>query len=487
MVYSVSNQGSLSSAGIGSGLDVNSIVTQLMAVESRPLNLLKTQADSINTKLSSFGKLQSYFAALRDKSADLSSAVIWSGTIGASSDAAAVKVATSSGAVAANHTVNVTKLAASQTVTSAAQASSSATLNEGSLTIELGTWTGTPNSGFTAKSGATPVTINIGAGETSLASIRDKINSADAGITASIVTDASGARLSLRSKSTGAENGFKVTATETTNDGVAGTGLSALAYDATNASSPMTRSQEAANAAAQVDGIDITSASNVLNNVIDGLTITLQKPTAAPVDVSVTSDTDSIKKKVTDFVSAFNDLAAYLRTQTAYNPDSKVAGSLQGDQSAVSLQGRLRGVLNQSSTASSTYTQLSDVGLSLKADGSMSLDATKLDSSLNNLTELKKLFSTAGADTASSGFMQRWKKLGDDALASGGTFESRTQGLKESLTRNSKSQDAMSQRLSMTEARMRARYNALDTQMASLNATSTYLSQQITAMNKSTA
>lgn len=109
MVTSVSNQGSLSSAGIGSGLDVNSIVTQLMAVESRPLNLLKTQADSINTKLSSFGKLQSYFAALRDKSADLSSAVIWSGTIGTSSDAAAVKVATSTGAVAANHTVNVTK------------------------------------------------------------------------------------------------------------------------------------------------------------------------------------------------------------------------------------------------------------------------------------------------------------------------------------------------------------------------------------------
>jgi flagellar hook-associated protein 2 len=487
MVTSVSNQGSLSSAGIGSGLDVNSIVTQLMAVESRPLNLLKTQADSINTKLSSFGKLQSYFAALRDRSADLSSAVIWSGTIGASSDAAAVKVATSSGAVAASHTVNVTKLAASQTVTSSPQASSSATLNEGSLTIELGTWTGTPNSGFAAKSGATPVTISIGAGETSLSGIRDKINSANAGVTASIVTDANGARLSLRSKSTGAENGFRVTATETTNDGVAGTGLSALAYDATNASSPMTRSQEAANAAAQVDGIDVTSASNVLNNVIDGLTITLQKPTAAPVDVSVVSDTDSIKKKVTDFVSAFNDLASYLRTQTAYNPDSKVSGALQGDSSAVALQNQLRGVLNQASTSSSSYTRLSDVGLSLKADGTMALDATKLDSGLSNLGQLQKLFAASGTDTASTGFMQRWKKLGDDALGVEGAFSSRTQGLKDSLTRNSKSQDAMSQRLSMTETRMRARYNALDTQMASLNATSTYLSQQITAMNKSTA
>ncbi|MBL0088342.1 MAG: flagellar filament capping protein FliD [Ideonella sp.] len=486
MVTSVTNQGSLSSAGIGSGLDVNSIVTQLMAVESRPLNLLKTQAESINTKLSSFGKLQSYFAALRDKSADLSSAVIWSGTIGASADASSVKVATGSNAVAGNYSVQVTKLAASQTVTSSAQASSSATLNEGSLTIELGTWTGTPTSGFAAKAGASPVTISIGAGETSLASIRDKINGANAGVTASIVTDANGARLSLRSKDTGAENGFRITAAESSDDGDANTGLSALNYSAT-AASPMTRSQQAVNAEAQINGIDISSASNVLNNVVDGLTITLQKPTTTPVEVTVQPDTDSIKKKVTDFVSAFNDLANYLHTQTAYNADNKTAGALQGDQSAVALQNQLRAVLNQGSTASSTFTRLSDVGLALKADGTMSLDSSKLDNALGNLGELKKMFAASGSDNASTGYMQRWRQLGDAALGSEGAFASRTQGLKDFLTRNSKSQDAMSLRLSLTETRMRARYNALDTQMASLNATSTYLSQQITAMNKSTA
>jgi flagellar hook-associated protein 2 len=485
MVSSVSNQGSISSAGIGSGLDVSSIVTQLMAVESRPLDLLKTQASTINAKLSSFGKLQSYFSAFRDKSADLSSAGTWNATTATSSDTSSVSVATGGAAAAGSYSVSVSKLAASQTVISAAQTSSSATLNEGSITIELGSYTGTPTSTFTAKSGSSPVSISIGAGDTSLSSIRDKINGAGAGVVASIVTDASGARLSLRSSATGAENAFRITTSETSDDGDAATGLSALDYDATGTTSQMTRTQEAGNAAAQVNGIDISSASNLLNNVVDGVTLTLQKVTTNPVTVDVKSDTESMKAKVTAFVSAFNDLANFLRTQTAYDADTKTAGSLQGDSAAVSLQSQLRGVLNQGSTASSLYTRLSDVGLSLQKDGTMKLDATKLDGALSgHLGELKKVLSATGTDSASTGYMTRWRQLGDTVLGVDGAFTSRTQGLKDSITRNAKSQDAMSQRLAQTETRMRARYNALDTQMASLNATSSYLTQQLAAFNK---
>lgn len=494
MISSVANVGSISSAGLGSGLDVNSLVTQLMAIENKPLDALKSAATALNSKLSTYGKLQSYFSALQDKSNALTSSTLWSAVVASSGDPTAVKVSTDSGAAAGNYSVQVNKLAAAQTVTAAALPSSASTLNEGTLSIELGAWTevddgngGVNTTGFTAKSGSTPITVAIGAGDTSLASIRDKINAAGAGVVASIVNDANGARLSLRSKETGAENGFRISAAETVDDGVAGTGLSALAFDAAGGSSNMLRSRSASNAEALVNGIAVSSASNTLNNVVDGMTLTLAKVSSDPVEVSVATDTEGAKKKITDFVSAYNDLASYLRTQTTYNDAAKTGGPLQGDQGANALQRQLRDVLNQASTASGTYSRLSDIGVTMQRDGTLAVDDTKLSNAVTNLPELKKLLATDGAENASSGFVRRWKRLADSALGLGGTFESRTEGLNASLRTNSKNQDSMSLRLSYTENRMRAQYTALDTQMAKLNNLSAYMTQQITLMNASKA
>ncbi|MDP1902187.1 MAG: flagellar filament capping protein FliD [Rubrivivax sp.] len=481
----IAGVGSINSAGIGSGLDVNSIITQLMAVEQRPLVQLQTQASDIKAQVSTFGQLQSYFSALQDKSEALTDATLWGATTASSADASAVSVSSGTDAATGSYAVSVARLASMQTVTAAALASSTSTLNEGALTIELGTWTGTPTSGFTAKTGSTPITVNIGAGETSLAAIRDKINAAGAGVTASIVNDASGARLSLRSSATGAENAFRITAAETVNDGVAGTGLSALAYDAAGGSSQMTRSETAVDAQATINGIAITSASNTLTNVVDGLTISLLKPTASAVSVTVAADTAGIKQKITDFIAAFNGAANFLRTQTAYNPDAKTGGALQGDQTAISLQRALRNVLNQASTASSAFSRLSDVGITMQADGTLAADATKLDAALGNLPELEKLLATQGADSASSGFMQRWENLADAALGTGGTFATRTESLNSRLSRNTKDQDSMQMRLGSIESRMRAQYTALDTKMAELNGLSAYMTQQFEQFNLS--
>jgi flagellar hook-associated protein 2 len=484
MSTSVSGVGSVSSAGIGSGLDVNTIVTQLMAVEKRPLTQLQTQATALNSQVSTFGKLQSYFSALQDKAKALTGSTLWAATTASSADASAVGVSTGTNAAAGSYTVSVQTLASAQTVTAAPLAASSSTLNAGTLTIELGTWTGVPGSPFLAKPDTTPVTVTVGADETSLATIRDKINAASAGVTASIVTDASGARLSLRSTATGAENAFRISVAETVDDGVAGTGLTALAYDAAGGSSQMTRSESAASAAATINGIAITSASNTLSNVIDGLSISLLKKTVDPVIVSVATDTTSIKKGVTDLVSAFNDLASFLHAQMAYNAASKTAGPLQGDQTASGLQQALRNVLNQASTASATFTRLSDVGITMKQDGTLEVASTKLDNALNNLPELKKLLATNGADTASSGFALRWKSLADAALSTSGTFKTRTNSLNDRLSRNGKSQDALQMRLAQTESRMRAQYTALDTKMSQLNNLSSYMTQQIAQYNK---
>ena len=486
MATSVAGTGSISSAGIGSGLDVTSIVGSLMAVERRPLTQLRAQADSLGTRLSTVGKMQGYFSALQTKANALTSGALWAGMIATSSDTAAVKVSTSTGAVAGSYAVAVGHLAAGQTVTSAALASSSATLNEGSLTIELGSYqAGVPAAGFDAKAGASAITLSIGSGDTSLASLRDKINASGAGVSASIISDASGARLSLRSKDTGVENAFRISVTETVDDGNAATGLSSLGYDATAASSPMSRSTSAVNAALTVNGIALSSASNTLNNVADGLTLSLLKPTTTDIDVSVAADTASVKTAVTDFVAAFNTLAGFIKAQTAYNADSKVAGALQGDQATLAIQSQLRAVLNAGSSASSTWSRLSEIGLTLKSDGTLDTNTTKLDNALGNLPELKKLLATDSSSSADSGFVRRFKRLADAALGSDGVFQSRTDSINASVTRNTKSQDAMQKRLTATEARLRAQYSALDTKMASLNNLSSYMTQQITQYNRS--
>ncbi|MBL8349788.1 MAG: flagellar filament capping protein FliD [Burkholderiaceae bacterium] len=487
MATSVNGVGSISSAGIGSGLDVANILERLMAVEQRPLTLLKDQATSLNERLSNVGKMQGYFSALRDKANALTSPSLWSSTLATSADTSAVKVSTSAGAVAGSYAVNVARLAVGQTVTGSAMADSAATLGEGSLTIELGSWgAGDPAAGFTAKAGSAAVSIAIGAGETSLAAIRDKINAAGAGVTATLVTDASGTRLSLRSKETGAENAFRISVAETVDDGNSASGLSALAYDASAAASPMGRSTSAANAELTINGIAISSASNTLSNVVDGMTLNLLKPTSADVDVAVAEDTAAVKTAITDFVGAFNTLASFIRTQTAYNADSKTGGALQGDSATLSLQNQLRAVLNEASSASSTWSRLSDIGLSLKSDGTLETADTKLTNALGNLPELKKLLASDGSSSAESGFVRRFKRLADAALGSDGVFESRSAGIRASVSRNSKSQEAMTERLAQTEARLRAQYSALDTKMSTLSNLSTYMTQQIAQFNRST-
>ena len=370
-----------------------------------------------------------------------------------------------------------------QTVTTGAFASSAAPVGEGTLTIELGSWAGEPTpTGFTAKAGATPVTVTIGPEDTTLEKVRDKINAAGAGVTASIVNDASGARLSLRSRDTGAENAFRISASETADDGNAATGLSALAFDAT-AAGAATRNETAVNAQATINGIAVTSASNTLVNVADGLTLTLKKVTTADVAVTVGADDAAIGDAMDKFVGAYNDLVKYIREQTKYDAATKTAGTLQGDRTALGLQSQLRGVINQESSASATFTVMSDIGLTVQGDGTLALNKTKFASALGNRAELKKVLATDGATTAASGFMDRFRDLGTALLDTDGSFESRTKSLEAIIARNEKSQDDLEVRLAATQARLEKQYQALDKQMSKLNGTSSYVSAQLAALS----
>jgi flagellar hook-associated protein 2 len=487
--------GSISSAGIGSGLDVKGIISSLMAVEAQPLQLLQDKASTVTTEISAVGQIQSLASTLGDKARALSSASLWTQTTSNTADPTIVTADTSTGTAAAgDYSVSVQQLAQGQTVTSTVAAGT--TLSAGTLTIQLGTYASDgatpPTTTFTNQPASTPVNITIGAGDTSLSSVRDKINAANAGVSASIITDATGSRLSLRSTTTGAVNGFKITATETTDDGNPATGLSALNFDATGTTSQLSLNQSALNAKATVNGIAIESSTNKLSNISDGLSLTLLKVSDTPVDVNVSADTASMQKAVTDFVAAYSSLQSYISLQTKYDSSTATAagtarkdGPLTGDPSIIGFQNQLRGIVNTTSTTSTLFARLSDIGVAVQADGTLSLaSTTKLTAAMAHPDELAKLFTTQGRTNENTGIAVRFAAMADRSVQTDGALFSRSDGLKGELARNSKQQDDMQVHLDATQARLTAQYQALDTTMSKMSALSSYVTQQVSLMEK---
>jgi len=471
---------SISSAGIGSGLDVESLVSKLVAAERTPINQLTSKTEGLKTELSAFGKVQSALSTLRDAASKLTSPSTWSGTLATSSDPA-VSVSAGSGAAIGNVSVEVKQPAQAQTlVGSTSYASSTTTVGQGSLTITLGSWAtdgATPPTytGFTDKASATPITINIGDGQDTLAGIRDAINAAGAGVTASIINDATGARLSLRSTASGETNGFRIEASG---------GLTDLGYDPRVGVTSLIQTLPAQNARALINGIDVSSESNSLQEAIDGLNITLLKTTSVPASVAVSQDKDSIKKLITDFTTAYNAVNALLREQTKYDAAGKTAGPLQGDSTAVGLQNQLRSIIGGSTSLGGSLNRLAQLGLEPGTDGNLKSSDSKLNTALSNLDNVKKLFmGLDGTNSSNDGFAQRIRSYIDGALSTDGRLTSRQQGLQKLIDNNNKSIDKLEDRVALTEKRLRARYTALDTQMSQLNNLSSYVTTQMAKLN----
>ena len=467
----------ISSAGLGSGLDVASIVSQLMAIESQPKTDLATAATKIQTQISEVGKVTSALSKLRDLSSKLSSSSFWQQTT-ATSSSTNVSVTSSSTALSANYAVEVQQLASAQALIGGQSfTSSTAAVGTGTLTIEMGSW-GTNQTSFTAASTPSSASITVEATDT-VETLRDKINAAGIGVSASILTDASGARLVLRSKTTGAENAFRTTVSGATG------GVAALGYDPSSGVTGATQTKAAADAKATVDGVAITSSTNTFANVLDGVSLTANALTAAPVNVTVSNDTATMKKTLQDFATAYTELNALIATDTKYDAANKKAGPLQGDSSVVGVQTSLRALLSASSTASSAYSRLSDAGFELQRDGSLTVNSTKLDNALSNLSQLKALFADNPSNVASSeGFGKQFYDKTYSMLTTGGSIQARSTALTDKLQRNQKAQDALDQRLAQTKARLEKQYSALDTQISSLNGLSSYVTQQVAQWNK---
>ncbi len=470
----------ITSLGIGSGADLNSLVTQLVAVERQPLQQMRTAASGLQTQVSSYGKLSSLLSGVQTAANKLNSAALWTQNSARSSDDTAVGVVGGSGAAAGNYSVSVSKLATSQTVVTASSlGSASALVGSGTLTLEVGEWEEEPLQ-FVPHVGRNAATVNVEADDT-LSSLRDKINAMDAGVTASLVTDSTGVRLSLRSTESGAENGFRLQVSDNDGTPVDNAGLSRFAFDPASSTTGTQLKLAGANAQAVVNGIPVSSASNELSGVVEGVTFKLRKENFGAAEVSVSGDSEGVKKAIQAFADSYNELAKNISEQTRFDPTSRQGGPLQGDSAVGSIQRQLRGLINSPSGASSTYARLSDVGLQLQRDGTLSVNTTKLDAALANPSELKKAFSNvdSNGNSANNGFARRYADLATQVLGTDGTLTTRTQSLQKMLSKNSDAQARLNDRVDRFQQRLVQQYTALDGNLSRLNALSSSVTQQL--------
>lgn len=401
---------SATSATTGSNIDVASIVSQLMTVERRPLNALNTKEFSYQAKLSAYGNLQGALSSFQTAVSGLNDPSKFQSLRATSSDSSIATASAASTAPEGAYALEVTSLAQSQKLAATGNISQTAVIGNGVLTFDFGTidasggsfnpTTGKYTDATYTSSGSGLKTVTIDATNNSLQGIRDAINKAKIGVTATIVNDGSASpyRLVLSSDNMGKTNSLKISVA-----GDAALG-SLLTHDpANNAGQNLSETVTALNADFKVNGVAVSKTSNTVTDVIEGVTLNLLKaPTTTPVNVSVARDTSSINTSVAAFVKGFNELRKTLQSISTYDPATKQAAVLQGDSAVRTVQSQIRAALSTSVNTGGSLTTLSQIGISFQKDGSLALDTTKLNSAIsNNPGDIASLFASIGKATDS--------------------------------------------------------------------------------------
>ncbi len=398
----------LSASGIGSNLDINGIVSQLMSIERQPLQALAKKEVSYQAKLTGFGTLKGALSSFQTSVKGLADVSKFQAVKVTPADTTIATATASAGATPGTYSLEVTDLAQAQKLASAGQASASTAVGSGTLTFDFGTITGAvvdadgKYTGATFTSNGSGVkTVTIDATNNTLSGIRDAINSAAIGVTATIVNDggASPYRLVLTNSSTGKTNSMKISVS---GDAPLST-LLAHNPGAAPASQALAETVTAQNAEFEVDGIAISKTSNTVTDVIQGVTLNLLKETTAATQVAVTRDTGAVSTAVNQFVAAYNQINQTLKDASAYDPVTKQASILNGEAAVRTIQAQIRGVLNLAVPGgASVYTELSQIGVSTQKDGSLAVDSTKLSTAMTtNFNEIAGLFASVGKATDS--------------------------------------------------------------------------------------
>ncbi|BCL75359.1 flagellar hook-associated protein 2 [Jeongeupia sp. HS-3] len=499
----------------GSGLDINTIVSQLMQIEQQPINKLNTKVASFQSQLSALGMVKGAMSSFQSAVSALLDINKLNGVKASSSTPEIATITAGNTADLGNFALEVSQLAKAQRITTNAKDGGGAPLYKNAdtvlasgdlsgakLTFTFGTVSG---SAFTVNPDVKTATVDLSGAskddKLSLGEVRDAINKqSDLGVTASIVKDGDNSvRLVLTGTKTGENMAFKLDV----NAGAAtSSGLNELAFDPaapSGGSFGILPGDVAQNAEATINGIKVSNQSNTMTDVIGGLTINLLKTTldsagkSTPITLTSTRDSGAIKAALGAFVKAYNDVQASITSVSGYDATSKTSGILQGDASVRGVQNQLRSMLSEAfGGGDQAVKTLSQLGVSFQKDGKLALDSAKLDKAVTG--NLDSVLSFLGAydktknptkapDSSQGSFGVALNDMLDKMLTKGGTLDSRTDGINQSIKQLGRQQDTMTTKLTETEARLRKQYVALDQTLTKMQQSSSSLMAMLSSLS----
>jgi flagellar hook-associated protein 2 len=400
----------ISSPGIGSGLDTGGIISKLMAVEAIPLNQLTTQENSYQTKLTAYGQVQSGLSAFQSSLFGLSNINTLNTVSATSSDTSVLSATASATAQAGNYSISVSQLAQSQQLVSAGQATTTATIGAGTSstvtfsfgTISGGTLSNGQYSGATFTSnGLASKSITIDSTNNTLGGIAGAINAAAMGVTASIINDGSTTpnRLLITNNQTGVTQSMSIS--------VSGDPAVAdlLTEDPTSSTNQkFTQTTSAQNANLTINGVPVTKTSNVISDAISGVTMTLNKTNVGnTVNLNLTNNTSGLASSIKSFVDSYNSIKTSLDNLTSYDITSRSGADLYGESTIQTAQRQIKNIaLSVLPSGSNGYTRLNDIGITFQKNGSLSIDNTKLNNAISsNYQGVAGLFAANGVSSDS--------------------------------------------------------------------------------------
>jgi len=448
----------ITSTGIGSGLNINAIVSALTsAYGAAQTNALANQQSSLNAQVSAYGTFSSALSTLQATLGALenpSQLAAYSATV---ADKTIASATTDSSAVAGQYSLEVQNLATAASLTSQAFAGSSTAIGTGTLTIAVGN---------------ASTQINIDSSNNTLAAIASAINSAagNPGVSASVITTSGGARLVLTGTRTGAANA--ITVTQSGGDG----GLAALVYDPSNNDTALTQTQAAQDANFTINGYAATSASNVVSGAISGVTLDLLGASAAntPTTISISPDTSAAQTSIGTFVTAVNGVLSAIQSLTGYDPTTQTAGPLNGNATLEAFQNQLESILGTLAPGNAGgIHSLTDLGITADPSGVLASDSTTLGNALAG-----SLASVGTLLGGTNGIATRLNTLINQYTGPGGLLASINQGLQASLSNVSQQQTQLQAQLATYAATLTSQYNAMDTAIAQLKQMQTYLTAE---------
>lgn len=480
---------SLASAGIGSGLDVSSIVSKLMTLEQAPLTRLQTKATSIQTQVSLYGQLKSAYSNLQSSLQAFSNESNRTQLLGlqsTSSDTSVASATITKSVPSGSYALNVTSLAASQQLLSSAITDPNAdiTTSAASISVSLGSISGgTLDSTLGTYSGATfttesTKTFSVPAG-TSLNELRDLINQSKSGVNATVISDGTKYYLALNGAQSGVKNSVSISST-------GDAALSNFITQDPQGTQKFKQTSAASNLNATLNGLSVSSPKNNLTDNIAGLTINVSKIGSATINVTTNSSGPS--GLLNSVVNNWNALNTLSRQLTNYDPSTKKSGPLIGDSLVNTTMNTVRQQLfgssaSSSSSANPNYNSLLQIGLNIDSKGVASLDAAKLTKALQaDPDSIVNLFSNS---SGAANITQKAQSTLTNLLGASTGFQSKINVLNDQLKANQKQQSILQNRLAVVQENLTRQYNTLDTTISNLQQISSSLTSSLSAISNS--